>query len=104
VLASIMPLFSQEKNGWVWRPLAQAIIDRYGGQQAVLSAITSNLGTYSWSGSAVPYYERQVQPLEQLRHHRIAAVRQWAGEQLRYVERQLMRESTQEEERSRGIF
>ena len=89
---------------WTWTSLSRAIIDLYGAQQAVLSAFTVNLGTYSWSGSVVPYYARQVQPFEELRTHRIPEVRRWAGEQLRYVQLQIGQESTHDAEHELGIF
>jgi hypothetical protein len=104
LLARTIPLFQREGERWTWTPLARAVIDRYGAQQAVLSAFTANLGTYSWSGSLLPYYERQVYPLEQLRHHHIQEVRLWAGIQLGYVRRQILRESTRDAERELGIF
>jgi hypothetical protein len=104
ILARVMPLFQRAGAQWTWTPLARTVIDRYGIQQAVLSALTSNLGTYSWSGSLVPYYERQVHPLEQLRHHHTPEVRRWAGEQLRYVQQQIGRESTHDAERELGIY
>ena len=104
ILARIMPLVHQEGGNWTWQPLARAIIDRYGQQRPVLSALTANLGSYSWSGSLVPYYERQVHPLEQLRVHPIPEVRHWAGEQLRYVRQQIGWESTRDDEHDVGIF
>ena len=103
-LARIMPLFQRTGDTWTWRPLAQAVIDRYGDQKAVLSALTGNIGTYSWTGSLVPYYERQVHPMEQLRHHRLPEVRRWAGEHLRYVQEQIKQETTRDDERNLGIF
>jgi hypothetical protein len=104
ILARIMPPFQREGAKWTWTPLVRAVIDRYGTQQAVLSALTSNLGIYSWSGSLVPYYEQQVYPLEQLRHHHIQEVRRWAGMQLGYVRQQILRESTHDAENELGIF
>jgi hypothetical protein len=62
VLARIMPLFQPEGENWAWRPLARTIIDRYGGQEAVLSGFTANLGTHSGWGSLEPI--RKVQRLE----------------------------------------
>jgi hypothetical protein len=104
MLARIMPLLQREGERWTWTPLARAVIDRYGAQRAVLSALTSNLGIYSWSGFLVPYYEQQVYPLEQLRHHHIQEVRRWAGMQLGYVRQQILRESTHDAENELGIF
>jgi hypothetical protein len=104
ILARVMPLLHREGENWTWRPLARAIIDRYGQQGAVLSAITENFGSFSGSGSLVPYFERQVQPLEQLRIHHIPEVRRWAGEELRYVRQQIGWESARDDEHELGLF
>ena len=103
-LARMMPLFQHTGDTWTWRPLAQAVIDRYGDQKAVLSALTANIGMYSWTGSLVPYYERQMSPMAQLRHHHLPKVRNWAGEHLRYVQEHIKQETTREDERNFGIF
>ena len=99
-----MRLFQREGEQWTWTPLARTVIDRYGAQREVLSALTSNLGIYYWSGSLVPYYEKQVKPLEQLRTHHIPEVRRWAGEQLPYVQQQIGRQSTYDAERELRIY
>jgi hypothetical protein len=104
LLASMIPLLRHEGERWRWGPLARILIDRYGGQEDVLSEMTANLRTFSWSGSAVSYYERQVEPLEQLRSHPILEVRRWAGKQLRYVQERIRKETAFDEERSIGIF
>jgi hypothetical protein len=104
VLARVMPLLHDEGGNWIWQPLARAIIDRYGQQRLVLSALTANLGSYSGWGSLVLYYERQVHPLEQLLIHRITEVRHWAGEQLRHVRQQIGWESARDDEHDMGIF
>jgi peptidoglycan/xylan/chitin deacetylase (PgdA/CDA1 family) len=104
ILARVMPLFRREGENWTWQPLARSIIDRYGQQRAVLSAITANLGSFSWSGSLVPYFERQIQPLEQLRIHHIPEVRRWAGEQLRYLRQQIGWENARDNEHELGLF
>jgi hypothetical protein len=99
-----MPLFQFTGDTWTWQPLARAIIDRYGNQKEVLSELNVNLGTYSWTGSLVPYYERQIPAIEELRHHRLSEVRRWAGEYLHYIQTQIKQETTSDDERNFGIF
>jgi hypothetical protein len=103
ILARIMPLFHRQESVWTWRPFARTIIDRYGDQQAVLSALTSNLGT-SAGCDIVAFYEKQTHLLEQLCNHHIPAVRRWAGEQLRYIQTQTEQEKAREDEWEIGIF
>ena len=103
ILMRIIQLFQREGERWAWTPLARTVIDRYGAQRAVLSALTFNLGIYAWSGSLVPYYAKRVKPLEDLRTHRFPEVRRWAGEQLRYVQQQINRESIHDAEQELGI-
>lgn len=104
LLARIIPLLRQEEEQWRWSPLARMLVDRYGEQREVLSEITANIGTFSWSGSPISCYERQVEPLEQLRSHPIPEVRRWAGKQLHYVQEQIRKETAFDEERSIGVF
>lgn len=104
ILASSIILLKEVDAVWDWTPLARAIIDRYGNQHDVLSSLDMNIGSYSWVGSLVPYYQRQVRPFENLRHHSFPQVRSWAEEHLRYIEEQTKRESTRDEERNSGIF
>jgi hypothetical protein len=103
ILMRIVKLFEREGERWTWTPLARKVIDRYGAQRAVLSALRSNLGIYAWSGSLVPYYMKQVEPLEELRTHHLPEVRRWAGEQLRYVQQQIDRESIHDAEQELGV-
>jgi hypothetical protein len=103
VLIRIIQLLQREGEQWTWTPLARAVIDRYGANPSVLSALTSNLGIYAWSGSLVPYYAKRVKPLEALRTHPLPEVRRWAGEQRRYVQQQIDRESVRDAEQELGI-
>lgn len=87
-----------------WTRLATAIFDEFGDRKDVLSAIAANMGTFGWTGSLVPYYERYVGPLKSLASHHNAAVREFARIQLGYFEETIRVERKRDEERDFGLF
>ncbi len=49
-----------------------------GERKDVRDNISSNLGSFSWSGDISPYYERNIKCFEQLLDHQKQEVREWA--------------------------
>jgi len=63
-LLGIVPLLSKKDDGTVsWTPLVQTLVDEFGDRPETLDALSSNMGTFGWTGSMVPYYEQYVGPL-----------------------------------------
>ena len=54
------------------------VIEEFGERADVLRGIERNIGTYSWTGSTLGYYEQYVEPIRELTAHRIPTVRRWA--------------------------
>lgn len=80
-IASMVPCFETDDDvnkterfsKWIlW------LLDNFGEQKAVRDGISSNLGSFSWSGGISPYYERNIQCFEQLLNHPKQEVREWA--------------------------
>lgn len=80
-IASMVPCFETDNDGnkpeqfskWIlW------LLDNFGEQKAVRDGISSNLGSFSWTGDISPYYERNIQCFEQLLNHPKQEVREWA--------------------------
>lgn len=79
VLADLVNLIDKKDDDeWVLSDLAKFLIDRYGNNPSVLSALQINLLSFSWTGSLVPFYERQASVLRPLLDHYIAEVRHWS--------------------------
>ncbi len=85
-------------------PMTRHLIDRYGSSEDVLDALGVNLGTYSWTGSLVPYYEEQIALLSPLLDHEFSQVRDWASRRISYATEQAQRERDRDAEREIGLY
>jgi DNA-binding transcriptional regulator YiaG len=61
-----------------FHPLMKRLLDEFGDRQDVLRALVANMNTFGWTGSRTTYYALYEQPLLELDHHPIGAVRRWA--------------------------
>jgi len=102
--ARMMPPLSEDGEGFSWHPLVRWLLDEFGDQDRVLSAISANLGTYICWGSAVPHFERQIHPLEELAGHPRPKVREWARARLESVRQSIAFKQKREQERQWGIL
>lgn len=69
-------------------PLTRRLLDEFGDNEDVLSALVSNMHSFGWSGSRTGYYQLYEQPLKSLGKHPIGAVRRWAKKMLVSMQRQ----------------
>lgn len=104
LIAKIMPIFTRNENSWSLHPLAKLVIDNYGGRSEVLLEIDRNLSLFSWSGSAIPYYEKQINLMSQLLNHRIPNVQKWAENNIKHLNKKIESLKKKEEEHELGIF
>jgi hypothetical protein len=74
------------------------LIDNFGNNKEVLSALTSNLGTFGWTGSLVPYYQRELSMFKLLKNHKIEEVRKWVNRNIDYLTKMIDREKCRDEE------
>ena len=102
-LARNLSLLQEVDGQWAWRPLAKWLIDQYGSAREILDELKANLGTYTWGGSQVPYFQRQIGPFEELRKHPNSSVRQWAGQHLKYLNAEIRVAQQGLAERAGGI-
>lgn len=105
VLAGIVQVM--EKRGddnWMLSEAAMFLLDTYGNNPSVLSGLAANINSFSWSGSLVPYYERQIAVLQPLTGHPIAEVRQWSERLIKSAAQQVERESARDEEHEIGRY
>jgi hypothetical protein len=66
-----------------WTDVVESLLEKYGHERAVLSALEGHIHTFSWRGaSAAPYYRSYLKPLESLLGHGSPIVRSWAAEQM----------------------
>ena len=85
-VAGIVPVLTSQNPGDVVRafhPVMKRILDEFGDRDDVLSSISANIGTYSWSGPRAGYYGLYEQPLNELETHPTKKVRVWVQEMIR---------------------
>ena len=69
-------------------------------QEDVLNSLGCNMGSFSWVGSLVPLYEKQLSCITPLTEHPIEAVRVWAKRTQSSLKEKIRRETNTDEERS----
>lgn len=103
-LAKVIPVITKQDDKWEFHPLARSLIDEFGNDEKVLSAISVNIGTYSWTGSLVPFYQRQEEAFNTIADHENPAVRKWASNNLSFIRGQIEHESRRDQEHDWGIY
>ena len=74
-LAELVPIYGDNNNNYSeWHPFAKRLIDEFGGNKEVLSHLSSNMGTYSWTGSMVPLLEAKKELFKAIENHSIISV------------------------------
>ena len=81
-----------------------ALLERFGADERVISALRANMVTRAWWGSLVPYLEADKAALSSLLEHESYNVRLWVKDQTAYINRQIDSESIKDEERDLGLF
>lgn len=98
-LAELTPIFDNNNTDYAkWHPVAIRLIDEYGDIKEVLSHLNSNMGTYSWTGSVVPFLESKKELFKQLTNHRIELVREWATSYIGYLDKDIEAEKNRDAE------
>jgi hypothetical protein len=70
----------------------------------VLDGITTNIGTYGWEGSAIPYYKTQIILMQEFEKDKKPSVRKWAKDHIEWFEARIARDQRQETHESIGIY
>lgn len=98
-LAELVPIFDNNNTDYAkWHPIALRLIDEYGEIKEVLSHISSNMGTYSWTGSVVPLLESKRELFKQLTNHKTELVREWATSYIGYLDKDIEVEKNRDAE------
>ena len=99
--ASIMPMLPLYNEGEDrFSGLVMELLSRYGNQEDVLNSLGCNMGSFSWVGSLVPLYKKQLSCITPLTEHPIEAVRVWARRTQCSLKEKIRRETNTDEERS----
>ena len=96
-LMLMVPLYGE--NGF--SDIVLSLVDLYGEQEGVLTALACNMGSFSFVGSIVPLYEKQYRCIEQISTHRSEKVRTWSVKMLSSLKKQIEIEKNRDAE---GMF
>lgn len=91
-------------EGFLISPRARFLLDNFGDDKEVLSALSANFGSFGWTGSLVPYYQREKTALEILKSHQKASVREWVNKRIDYLNKMIEKEKRHDEEHDWGIY
>lgn len=94
----LVPVIIEQDSEWSIHPIIQHILDNFGQSDSVIQSIRMNLGTFSWTGSMVPLYERRIKVIESLLKHPIEKVRIWAEQYIEDLRAMIITEKRIEEE------
>ena len=98
-LAELAPVFDNNNTDYSnLHPIARRLIDEYGENLDVLSSLSANMGSYSWTGSVVPYLVAKKKLFGKLREHRIKTVADWAGAHFDYLTKEIELEKNRDAE------
>jgi hypothetical protein len=98
-LAELVPIYGNNNNEFsTWHPTAKRLIDEFGDIEDVLRHLSSNMGTYSWTGSVVPLLEAKKELFKSIENHQIPLVSDWASKYLSYADEQIRQEKNRDEE------
>ena len=94
-LASMAPCYNEDNDAFsdwfIW------LLDNFGDRKDVRDSLHSNLGSFSWTGSTIPYYKRNISAFEKLLNHKRAEVREWAEKCLKDEKTMLAAETSNED-------
>lgn len=103
-LASIVQVMDVAEGQAALSEEATFLLNEYGDDPDVLSELAANFHSFSWSGSLVPYFERQVAVLEPLIRHPRLEVQRWAQHLIESAKQQITREKERDQEQEIGRY
>lgn len=100
-LASMAPVFVSEANNprADFSDFIKWLIENYGAddESGVLSGISSNMGTMSWTGSTIPLHEDMIRLLTPYVNHKYQTVQKWAQQEIDYLTQDIAREKSHDD-------
>lgn len=103
ILARITPMVVITESSMQWHPVAKMLLDHFGDDEETLSELSANWGTFSWSGSLIPYYEQQLTLIQQMAHHPLPSVRKWLAQNAEWAQQRINFERKRNEEARLGV-
>lgn len=101
-IAELAPCFEyvgdvENRTAVGFSQIVRWLLDNFGEDKRVLEGIHANLHSFQWTGSLIPYYNRNIACFKQLLVHQNMKVRDWAKTCLALEEKDLKQELGNEE-------
>ena len=80
-----------------------SLLEKFGNDQRVTSALSANMATRGWSGSLIPFLESDKVALNPLVDHENANVREWVNSHIAQIDKQIDFEKVRDEEEFIGV-
>ena len=71
-------------------------LDNFSDAKSVLSGLGANIGTFSWSGSTIPLWQRQKDCFVKLTSHKNPLVRDWAKRNVENLDLEIKNDNRKE--------
>lgn len=88
------------KTEYQFSSMAKYLFDNFGSNEKVLNAISSNLSSFGWMGSVIPYYKKELTVVKTLLSHQNSKVKQWADDRVDYLESLISKAQVREQEKN----
>ena len=98
-IAKMIPVFhyNEDKKADRFSDWFLWLIENFADKEYVLSGLHGNLHTFSWSGSTIPFYDRNIRCFKLLLNHHNPKVVDWANQNIEYCEKERQQEIDREE-------
>lgn len=103
LLSAIVPVELNQTEPNESTQIIEFLIYEYGDNEKVLRNISSSLNNFSWSGSLIPYYEKQIDFYKKFGSVNFK-VKSWAEKNIQILFKRIEEQRTREEERDLGLY
>lgn len=104
-LASTITVWRESEEGdWMLTTRAIRLLEAYGEDEEVVSLLSGNVDTRSWSGSLVPHLDKELMALDKLAQSAKRGVLEWVGQRRSYLVGLRNHENKRNEESEWGIY
>jgi hypothetical protein len=98
IVARTLTLFEIKDEKKTVNPLLLKLIENYGDNDLLLNEVSANYHSRSWSGSLVPYLEKDKECIEPFKMHKNGLVQQWATDFCSMLDEEIDRENKSDAE------
>jgi hypothetical protein len=94
ILAMSTPVFAGEE----YHPLVKFLIAEFAGDESVMNTLSANMGSFSWTGSIVPLYQKRKDCFVKMLPEANPVSKSWIEEQIERLDLEIKWQSGREEE------